>query len=299
MEDILQLDSVEQYNDLFGFETVNPLVTIVDFKDAKVRHDHARMNYGIYALFLKNGPGCRIKYGRKEYDYQEGTIVSFAPGQMVTIETDPNIPTPSATGLLFHPDLVHGTSLGRKMKQYHFFDYTEAESLHLSEQERDIVRDCFKKIQLEMSFPIDKHSRNLLNVNIELLLDYCLRFYDRQFSTREVVESDILTNFEANLDKFFNSGEQRKYGLPTVKYFADKAFLSPGYFGDLIRKETGKTAQEYIQNKIVNLSKEYLLSSNDGIGQIADALGFQYPQHFTRFFKKYVGSTPMQYRASV
>lgn len=293
---IIQLDSIDTYNKLYGLPTLHPLVTVVDLRKATRAVNHIQMNYGVYALFLKNGINCSLKYGRKHYDYQEGTIVSFAPGQLIGVETAKDEVKPEVYGLMFHPDLIHGTSLGEKINSYSFFDYVQSEALHLSEQERGIIMDCLHKIEYELSYPVDKHSRNLLSVQIELVLDYCLRFYDRQFCTRAKVNSDILTRFEALLKEYFESDSLRHNGIPSVKYFADKVFLSPGYFGDLIKKETGRTAQSYIQNKIINYSKQQLLSTNQSVSEIAYSLGFQYPQHFSRLFKREVGCNPKEYR---
>lgn len=239
---------------------------------------------------------CKLSYGRKYYDYQEGTIVSFAPGQLIGIDmNDENAPM-EVLGLLFHPDLIHGTALGQKINQYTFFDYAQNEALHLSEHERSIIIDCLHKIEFELNYPVDKHSRQLLSVQIELILDYCLRFYDRQFCTREKVNSDILSRFEMLLNEYFKDDNPKQSGLPTVKYFADKVCLSSGYFGDLVKKETGRTAQEYIQRKVIDVSKNQLLSSAHNINEVAYDLGFQYPQHFIRLFKREVGCTPGQFR---
>lgn len=296
--EIIHLDNIDQYNKIYGLPTLHPLVAVVDLKKAKSFINNVRVNYGLYALFLKNGVNCTLKYGRKYYDYQEGTIVSFAPGQIIGIEgVDTNTPH-DVYGLLFHPDIIYGTELGNKISRYTFFDYDQNEALHLSEREREIIIDCFKKIEFELNNPVDKHSRNLLSVQIELVLDYCLRFYDRQFCTRAKVNSDILVRFQRLLNEYFNGNEPIQNGLPSVKYFADKVFLSPGYFGDLIKKETGRTAQEYIQKKIIELSKNRLLATKQSVSEVAYSLGFQYPQHFSRLFKREVGCTPGEYRTS-
>lgn len=294
--DIIQLDSVDKYNKLYGLPTLHPLITVADLTKASRSVNHVKMNYGIYALFLKNDINCTLKYGRQYYDYQEGTIVSFAPGQVVEVEMNGNEFQPEVIGLLFHPDLIHGTSLDRKIQQYTFFNYAQNEALHLSEQERNIITDCLQKIAYELNYPVDKHSHNLLAVQVELILDYCMRFYDRQFCTREKVNSDLLVRFEQLLNRYFDNNEKKNEGLPSVKYFADKICLSPGYFGDLIKKETGKTAQEYIQYKVIDQAKKRLLGSDMNISEIAYSLGFQYPQHFIRLFKKIEGSTPGQFR---
>lgn len=298
MENIIQLDSIDAYNKLYGLPTLHPLAAVIDLTKATRMVNHARMNYGVYALFLKNGVSCTLKYGRQYYDYQEGTIVSFAPGQLVGVEMteDEEKATPEIYGLMFHPDLIHGTALGQKINKYSFFDYAQNEALHLSEAERGIIMDCLHKIEYELSYPVDKHSRGLLSVQIELVLDYCLRFYDRQFCTRAKVNSDILTRFERLLNEYYDCKESKQNGLPSVRYFADKVCLSPGYFGDLIKRETGRTAQEYIQRKIIDLSKRQLLGTGQSISEVAYSLGFQYPQHFIRLFKREVGCTPGEFK---
>lgn len=276
--------------------TLHPLISVVDLSKATRTVDNCRMNYDVYAIYLKNDANCKIKYGRKYYDYQEGTIVSFAPGQYIEVENVPTTASPNVLGLLFHPDLIHGTPLARKISKYTFFDYEQAESLHLSAQERSVIVDCFNKIALELQYPVDSHSRELLVMQIELVLEYCLRFYDRQFCTRAKVNSDTLMRFQELLNHYFDEEEYKSNGLPTVKYFADRVCLSSGYFGDLIKKETGRTAQEIIQDKLIHLSKEQLLHSNAQISEIAYSLGFQYPQHFIRLFKRQVGLTPKEWR---
>ena len=170
------------------------------------------------------------------------------------------------------------------------------EALHLSERERKLFIDCLEKIRNELEHTIDRLSKRLIATNIELLLDYCLRFYERQFITREPANHDVLTRFETLLDDYFQSGKAQQNGLPTVKYCAGELCLSPNYFGDLIKKETGKSAQEYIQFKVMDIAKERILNPEKSISQIAYELGFQYPQHFTRLFKKVVGQTPNDYK---
>lgn len=292
---VINIETVDQYNKLFGLETLHPLVSVVDLSRATIWPTRYRMNYGIYSLFLKDTKCGDIRYGRQYYDYQEGTVVSFAPGQVVNIEMTEG-QRPSSQGLLFHPDLIRGTSLGRDIKHYSFFSYQSNEALHLSDQEKKIVTDCFEKIQIELEHNVDKHSKQLISKNIELLLDYCMRFYERQFITRSQVNKDVLTKFEQLLDNYFQEDYPQQQGLPSVKYFADQICLSPNYFGDLIKKETGKTAQENIQNKIIDLAKEWIIGSNKTISQISYELGFQYSQHFNRLFKKVVGCTPNEYR---
>lgn len=295
MDEIIKLDNVDDYNLLFGLEATHPLVSVVDLKGATRFPKKFTINYGVYAVFLKDLKCGDIRYGRQQYDYQEGTITCFAPGQVVYTEMYDDI-KPSARGVLFHPDLIKGTSLGQEIKTYSFFSYSSNEALHLSVQEKEIFSDCLDKIRMELAHPMDKMSKRLISRNIQLLLDYCMRFYERQFITRAAANKDVLSRFESLLDEYFQGPLPETEGLPSVKYFADKVCLSPNYFGDLIKKETGKTAQEYIQRKIIDLAKEKIIATDKTVSQIAYELGFQYSQHFNRIFKKNVGCTPVEYR---
>ncbi len=200
-------------------------------------------------------------------------------------------------GILFHPDLLQGTALGKSIRKYTFFSYEANEALHLSEEERAIVTDCLKIIRMELEHGVDKHSKTLLVTHIELLLNYCMRFYERQFATRSRANHDVLARFERLLDDYFEGPLAERDGLPTVKYFADKVCLSPNYFGDMLKKETGKTPQEYIQEKVIEVAKERVAGTDETVSRIAYSLGFQYPQHFCRQFKRRVGCTPNEYRA--
>lgn len=295
MEELIKLDSVDKYNKLFGLETLHPMVAVVDLSKATVWPEHFKINYGVYALFLKDTKCGDITYGRQPYDYMEGTIVCFAPGQVAATEMLKGI-RPTAHGVLFHPDFIRGTMLGQEIKKYSFFSYETREALHLSETERETIMDCFHKIEAELEHNIDKHSRRLITANIGLLLDYCMRFYERQFTTREASNKDVVVRFERLLDEYFDGKAPQENGLPSVKYFADKVFLSPNYFGDMISKQTGKTVTEYIQDKLIGRAKELLLSTSKPTSEIAYSLGFQYPQHMSRMFKRIVGITPNEFR---
>lgn len=296
MDNIVNLESVDRYNSMYGLETLHPLVSVVDLTKATKIVNHTQMNYGVYALFLKQTKSCDLKYGRRSYDYQEGTIVCFAPGQAVRVDMIEDEITPEVYGIVFHPDLIRGTSLGKSIKNYTFFSYAVNEALHLSDQEKGIVMDCLKKISIELEHAIDKHSKALIAMNIELLLNYCMRFYERQFITRSDANKDALTKFEQLLNEYFLSKLPMQEGLPSVKYFADKICLSSNYFGDMVKKETGKTPQEHIQDKVIEMAKEHITETDEIVSQIAYTLGFQYPQHLCRLFKKRVGCTPNEYR---
>lgn len=297
MDQKISINSVDAYNKSYGFETLHPLVTVVDLNgtDPSLFPKEATYTYGVYALFLKQTYCGDITYGRQPYDYQEGTVTSFAPGQVVHVKHVDDF-KPNALGLLFHPDLIKGTSLGREIRNYSFFEYSSREALHLSEREKATYRDCLDKIRTEIERPIDKHSKTLICRNIELLLDYCMRFYDRQFITRKDANSDVLTKFEEELNKYFMGDNAERNGLPSVKYFAERCFLSPNYFGDLVKKETGRSPQDFIQDKIIDIAKEELLGTNKTITEIAYRLGFQYSQHFNRYFRREVGQSPSEYK---
>jgi AraC-like DNA-binding protein len=296
MEGIIKLDNISQFNKLRGIKTLHPLVSVFEFSKMKLIPE-ARANYGFYCVFLKEAVCSDLKYGCKYYDYQEGTLVFIAPGQVVGIGNKPGSPKPKGWGLIFHPDLISGTSLGRNIKTYTFFSYDSNEALHLSERERQIIIDCLGKINYELKRPVDKHSKTLIANNIELLLNYCLRFYDRQFITRNQVNKNVLVKFEKLLDDYFQSEITQTLGLPTVKYCADNLHLSPNYFGDLIKKETGKSAQEHVQLKLIDIAKERIFDTSKTISEIAYELGFKHPQHFSRIFKKNTGFTPNEYRS--
>ncbi len=300
MERIFRFDTITEYNALNNHETLHPLVSVIDFSKANPRswggEKNVRINYGMYCIFLKDVKCGDLKYGRNYYDYQEGTLVFVAPGQMMVIETDGQVYQPKGHALVFHPDLIHGTSLAKSIDEYNFFSYNANEALHLSERERQIVMDCFSKIEFELQQNIDKHSKKLIASNIELFLNYCERFYDRQFITRDHANKGILEKFEELLNGYFSSDKPQKIGLPSVAYFGEALHLSANYFGDLIKKETGKSAQETIQLKLLNEAKEKLFDTSKSVSEIAYELGFKYPQHFTRLFKERVGYSPNEYR---
>lgn len=296
MEEILKLDHVYQYNDLLGWETLHPLISVIDFSKCPPML-RSRQIFGFYAIFLKDVKCGDLHYGRSFYDYQEGTLVFLAPGQVIGIENSNTTFQPKGRALIFHPDLIRGTALARAMKDYTFFSYEVSEALHLSEQERQVVIDCLNNVEVELRRGVDKHSKTLIVSNIELLLNYCIRFYDRQFITRENVNKDMLGKFESILNDYFESDKPQNIGLPSVQYCADQLHLSANYLGDLIKKETGKSAQEHIQLKLMDIAKERIFDTAKSVSEIAYELGFKYPQHFSRLFKKRMGCSPNEYRA--
>lgn len=292
----IHLDTIQQFNDYNGMETLHPLVSVIHVDNTE-HIKECMMHYGFYAIYLKENKGCKLSYGRTEYDFDEMTVTSFAPGQVVTVEPNPEVPFAKYTGLAFHPDLLNRTSLGKQMSRYEFFDYTSNEALHLSAQEVEIFKGVLNMIEQELHHAIDKHTRELVVSHIELLLNYCLRFYDRQFITREEINHSVVKKFLSLLDEYIVAKAERE-GLPTVAYFADKCCLSTGYFGTLVKTETGRTAKDLINDRIMGKAKELLASDTLSVTQISQRLGFEYPQHFVRFFKALTGMTPTQWRAA-
>ena len=301
MGNIIRLESISQLNALFQQTAPkHPLISVVDFskieKHEKV--EEIKLTCGFYSVMFKNHCANKLKYGKEYYDFQEGTLMCIAPNQIITIENDANSENADIVGwgLFFHPDLIRGTSLGNKIKEYTFFSYEVNEALHLSDKEKQTLWDCVDKLENELSENIDLHSQTLITSNIELLLNYCARYYDRQFITRKKVNTNLLRKFETILNSYFNSNNQQYKKLPSVKYFAELLFLSPNYLSDLLKKETGKTAQEYLHYYLIEEAKNNLLNTNDPINEIAFNLGFEYPQYFSKLFKSKTGMTPLAFR---
>ncbi len=295
MDSMLRFNTISEYNAFNNNETKHPLISVVDLSKAAPRQG-SKMYFGFYIVFLKDVKCGDLVYGRNTYDYQEGTLVFMAPGQVAGVNSNGEYYQPKGHVLAFDADLIHGTSLGKHIQDYNFFGYQSKEALHLSDKEKNIVLDCFSKIDYELERSIDKHSKKLIVSNIELFLDYCVRFYDRQFITRDHVHQGIIERFDSLLNNYFISDKPQTIGLPSVAYCADELNLSANYFGDLVKKETGKTAQEYIQFKLIDMAKEKIFDGNKTVNQIAFELGFKYPQHFSRLFKNRVGYTPNEYR---
>jgi AraC family transcriptional activator of pobA len=295
MQEIEKIRSVAQYNAIRGVATKHPLVTVIDLSKAQPI-PAGSFNFGLYAVGLKELNSGHLRYGRRHYDYQDGSLIFVAPGQVVGVQNGLELLSPTGRILLFHPDLINGTPLGKHMQDYTFFSYDVNEALHLSDKEKSIVIDCFSKIEHELDQNIDKHSKMLISSNIELLLNYCIRFYDRQFITRDTANKGVLERFEALMNDYYSSDKPQNEGLPSVAYCAEALHLSPNYFGDLVKKETGSSALEYIQSKIIEVAKERLFDLNKSASEIAYELGFKYPQHFTRLFKQKAGVTPNVFR---
>lgn len=293
--EIKKIKSIGEYCKIRGAETLHPLINVLDYTNLKFL-ESASYNFGFYSIFFKETKCGDLRYGKETYDYQEESLVFVAPGQILTVENYLPSIKPQGKVLIFHPDFLKGTALSNILHQYNFFSYSSNEALHLSKKERKLVLNMYETIKDELQQNLDKHSKTLVISHLQLLLNYSTRFYDRQFITREHINKGMLEKFETLLNNYFMSEKPQKTGLPTVSYCAVQLHLSANYFGDLIKKETGISAQEYIQTKVIDVAKEKIFDIEKNISEIAYDLGFKYPQHFTRLFKQKTGVTPNEYR---
>lgn len=301
MKDIIKVNNITQAQEMFGLEKPkHPLVTVYYHKDMLQRPEYINAPFAIdlYQIMYKDCKSGSFQYGRNTYDFQEGTLVFTKPGQVITMpewEKDDNT---IGWSLFFHPDLIRKSLLGKHIDAYSFFSYEVNEALHLSDDEKQTIADLRDKVVKEYSQNLDKHSQKLIVSNIELILDYCTRFYDRQFYTRTNLNKDIVTRFELMLKGYYNSEKPQEKGVPSVKYCGAELNMSPNYLSDLLKKETGRNAQEHIHYFIIDKAKTQLLNSGESISQIAYGLGFGYPQHFSKLFKNKTGISPAGYRNS-
>ena len=302
MEKFFKIEKVADYLNFRNQKPSHPLIGLVNFY--QLNNDLNRVNtvwdgldFHCYAIFLKDNANCKLKYGGSQYDFDEGTMVFIGPNQRVGMVKGEAY-KPKGYALLFHPDLLKGSALEKGISQYSYFSYSVKEALHLSNKEREVIVSLLDKLNFELEQNTDKHSKKLILSNLTLLLDYCMRFYDRQFITRELPHHLAMNQFDLLLEDYFYSTAPQEWGIPSVQYFADKVHLSSNYFGDLVRKEKGLSAQEYIHDKLIEVAKEQVTNQKLSINEIAYGLGFKYPQHFSRLFKKKLGCSPKEYRLS-
>ena len=297
MENILEMPSVKDYNDNLGVATLHPLVSVVDMSELECIR-HSLKHFGFYCIILKH-LGCGdVAYGRSAYDYNDGSLVFVAPNQMAGANDGKISYNTKGWILMFHPDLLRNTYLEHSMNRYTFFDYSSNEALHLSEQEKEIIIGYLCNIRRELHHPTDDYTNRNIILNIEALLNNCMRFYERQFISRKNENNKIMEQLTYLLEEYLLSGKSQQYGLPTVAWCADNLHLSSNYFGDLVKKYSGRTAQEYIKSTIVNYAKLLLANNSYQVNEIAYKLGFKYPQHFSRLFKHIEGVSPSQYRST-
>lgn len=299
MEEIIEIKTITELHDMLGYpKPKHPLITLIDFSKLEFSPNHLNKKIvtSFYSISLKTHLECDLKYGRSYYDFQEGSLMFLAPQQVIIHTGDSVDVVTGGWGLFFHPDLIRRSSLGNRMKDYSFFSYDSNEALHLSESEKETITSIVKKIEEEYSMNIDIYSQELIVSNIELLLNYCKRFYGRQFITRSSQNKDVIIKFEQLLKDYYESDIHHELGVPSVKYCAEKLSFSPNYLSDLLKKETGKNTQEHIHYFLIERAKNLLLSTGSSVSEIAYDLGFEYPQYFSKMFKSKTGKTPAQYR---
>ncbi|MCI5055819.1 MAG: helix-turn-helix domain-containing protein [Flavobacteriales bacterium] len=295
-EEIIRIESISQLHKMIGYEEPeHPLISVIEVSKLTQPNQflNVKMTSDFYTIMLKDA-NCGLVYGRNYYDFEEGVLIFLGPNQVVQSTSESH----SANGwmLFFHPDLFRSTHLGQTIDQYSFFSYDVHEALHLSKKEENILNDCVDNISYELSQNIDGHSRNLLVSNLELMLNYCNRFYERQFNTRTTQNQDIISKVTRIIKDYYNTQEQLEHGTISIDFIANNVNLSANYLSDLLKKETGRNTKEHINDFVVNKAKSLILSTNKNISEIAYDLGFNYPHYFSRMFKKNTGLTPEKYR---
>jgi len=297
-EEILRIKSITELHSKLGFEKPkHPLVSIIDVSKLRITKDmlNVKTSANLYYIGMKSG-ACGIQYGRNQYDFEEGVLAFYGPNQVYSATSEMEFDQENGWMLFFHPDLIRTTPLGENIDNYTFFSYDVHEALHLSDKEKQTLNDCVAKIKEEYNERIDNHSQRVIVSSLELLLNYCLRFYERQFNTRTAQNKDIVTRVEDILKEYYKKGQLAEYGPPSIQYLSDKVNLSHNYLSDLLKKETGRSAKDHINEFLVEKAKNLLLGTADSVSEIAYTLGFNYPHYFSRLFKAKTGVTPQKYR---
>lgn len=300
-QEVAKIDSISMLHGILGFPPPkNPLVSVIDVSKLKITEElvKTRLAADFYYVGLKNAE-CGASYGKNDYDFDKGVLAFAAPKQIVSAKSTTDFDQEQGWMLFFHPDLLKGTPLSKNIDSYSFFRYDTYEALHLSESEKQTLNECVRNIRAEYNRDLDKHSQRVIVSNIELFLNYCLRFYERQFQSRTIQNRDILAKVENVLKEYVEDGITEKNGIPTVSYLAEKVNLSQNYLSDLLRKETGRSTKEHIDDVLIDKAQsKLLLDTHESVSEIAYSLGFKYPHYFIRLFKAKTGLTPNQYRRS-
>lgn len=293
MPKILNLNKTSDYSGYHGLTDRHPLVTVIDFSEiSPIRHSLNK--YGVYGVFVQEDNDLDLTYGCGKYDYKDGSLICVAPGQIGGKEDNGERSSIGGWAMLFHPDLIRGTQLEKDIKSYSFFDYSVNEALHMNENEHGIIVSILRRIKSEIDDPHDDFQNDILIGYISLLLKYCQRFYNRQFITRKLTNHDILSRFDSFLHQYFADNLQMKNGLPTVNICAEHLCMSTNYFSDLIKKMTGESPGRHIRQFVIRQIKNELASGLT-VAEAAYKLGFEYPAHLSRMFKKETGQTPTEY----
>jgi len=295
---IITIKSVSQLHQLSGLESpTHPLISVIDVAQTETLEEQVGVRgcSDLYVIGLKDS-SCGNQYGRNHYDFDEGVLFFYAPNQVNTVVSTYKKGEVKGWMIVFHPDLVRNTQLGKTIDKYNFFSYSVYEALHLSKAEQATLTDCMKMIRNEISERVDNHSQTVISSTLELLLNLSKRYYERQFNTRSAQNSDYVSQFEYHLKLYYEASLFKLEGMPSVEYFSKKMFLSSSYLSDLLKKETGLNAKERINAYIIDKAKIRLLNSTDTVSEIAYELGFNYPHYFSRLFKSKTGKTPNEYR---
>ncbi|QHS58223.1 helix-turn-helix domain-containing protein [Chitinophaga agri] len=293
-----QFESLSDVHSAFGLpKPLHPLISFFDLRDVNIRKGSLADSFVLdyYNISFKIFACGKARYGQHYYDFGEGGMVFSAPRQV--LETPPESGV-AGHMLLIHPDFLLSYSLARKIKQYGFFSYDTNEALHLSDKEKETIFSIFRIIDEELKSRIDEFSHDVIISQIELLLNYCSRFYKRQFLTRKTVSSDLLQKLEALLEDYFNNSKSLQQGLPSVQYLAGELNISAAYLSDMLRSLTGQSAQQHIHNKLIEKAKERLSTTEESVSEIAYALGFEHPQSFSKLFKTKTNLSPLEFRQS-
>ena len=299
MKEIIHINSISEVHHIFGFpKPKHPLVSVLPIDERMTQFDYGNSSYtfSFYQISLKVGVEGTLSYGRNSYDFREGALTFIKPDQLIKVDNSEDYQGGSGWTLIFHPDLIRKAALGKTIDDYSFFSYDVHEALHLSEDEKRSLTELAQKIEQEYQGNIDRYSQEIIVANIEMILKYCKRYYDRQFFTRTNLNQDIIANFERVIQEYYSSDEPLHKGVLSVKYCAQKLLMSPNYLGDLIKNETNRTAKDHIQEYVVEKAKTKILGTNQRISEIAYSLGFEYPQGFNRLFKARTGMSPKAYR---
>ncbi len=299
MKEVIRIRNISEVHQFYGFDSPrHPLVSVLPIDERMINFDYDTASYAFdfYQISSKEGIRGTLSYGRNSYDFQEGTMTFIRPNQVIRIENSEDFKEGKGWTLLFHPDLIRRSELGRSIEQYSFFNYEAHEALHLSREEKRALAELAKKIEQEYNQNIDKHSQDLIIANIDMILKYCKRYYDRQFYTRTNLNKDLISKFEQVIRAYYSSDRPFEHGVLSVKYCAQSLNMSSNYLGDLIKNETGRSAKEHIQDYIIEKAKMKIIGSSQNISEIAYSLGFEYPQGFNKLFKSKTGISPSKYR---
>lgn len=295
---VVKIKSISQLHEIFGFpRPTHPLISIIDVSQWAIPETYVGVKYTseLYTLGLKD-KSCGLQYGRNAYDFNEGVMFFTAPGQVHSVSKTQALNEIAGWMLFFHPDLIRNTPLGTAIDDYGFFSYEVHEALHLSDAEQNTITDCVNMIQQEISERIDNHSQAVIASYLELLLNLSRRYYERQFNTRAAQNSDVVSQFHALLTDYYKTGKFTEAGIPAAEYFSDRVHLSGNYLSDLLKKETGQTLRDHVNNFIVEKAKTLLLREPGSVSQVAYSLGFNYPHYFSRLFKSKTNLTPQDFR---